>query len=239
MRSATSCAHATGRDVTPRTVPDPLTTGRQYDAGADAFDARFAESRVTVRRFDVIDKPQRRCARGAGRVLELGCGTGRLLATLEGRFRVGIDVSERLLLTAAGKGLPVMRADAHRLPFAEASFEAITAGNGVFRYLDYGLAFVECARVLRRGGRLAVHQYSRRPLSLRVWRRQVWGRRAPDDPLHVGDLAEVRRAASCAGFIEEQVYLWRDVPFWPYAVRLPERVAGRLWDHVTFVFRKA
>jgi demethylmenaquinone methyltransferase/2-methoxy-6-polyprenyl-1,4-benzoquinol methylase len=217
-----------------RVVPEPLTTGREYDAGAEGFDDRFAESRATVRRFDVIDEPQRQCARGAERVLEIGCGTGRLLATLGGRLSVGIDVSAGLLRIAAGKDLAVIRADAHRLPFAAGSFEAITAGNGVFRYLDYDRAFAECARALRRGGRLAVHQYSRCSLGLRMWRR-----RAADNPLHVGGLAEVRRAASEAGFVEEKVYLWRAVSFWPYALRLPERVAWRLWDHVTFVFRKA
>jgi ubiquinone/menaquinone biosynthesis C-methylase UbiE len=215
-------------------VLEPLTTGREYDAGADGFDARFAESRATVRRFDVIDEPQRRCARGAERVLEIGCGTGRLLATLGGRLRVGVDVSEGLLRIAAGKDLTVMRADAHRLPFAAGSFEAITAGNGVFPYLDYGRAFAECARVLRRGGRLAVHQYARQSLGLRMRSRPE-----ADDPLHVGDLAEVRQVAGQAGFVEDEVYLWRSVPFWPYAVRLPERVAWRLWDHVTFVFSKA
>jgi len=215
----------------PRNVLEPLTTGRQYDEGADEFDALFAASAATVRRFDVIDEPQRRCARGVDRVLELGCGTGRLLTTLRGRLCVGIDVSEGLLRIAAGRGLVVVRADAHRLPFAAGSFDAITAGNGVFRYLDYGPAFAECARVLRPGGRLAVHQYSRWSLGLR-------SRRLAADNLHVGDLAEVRRAAVGAGFREEDVYLWRSVRFWPYAVRIPPRVAWRFWDHVTFVFTR-
>jgi hypothetical protein len=64
-------------------------------------------------------------------------------------------------------------------------------------------------------------------------------RPAADDPRHVGDLAEVRQVAGRAGFVEDEVYRWRSVPFWPYALRLPEPVAWRLWDHVTFVFRKA
>jgi demethylmenaquinone methyltransferase/2-methoxy-6-polyprenyl-1,4-benzoquinol methylase len=221
------------RDATPRLAPGPLATAHQYDVGADGFDARFAASRATIRRFDVIDGPQRRCACGAERVLEIGCGTGRLLATLGGRLCVGIDVSEGLLRIATSKDLAVLRADAHRLPFAEGSFDAITAGNGVFRYLDYDRAFAECARVLRRGGRLAVHQYSRWPLGLRM------RRLAADNPLEVGDLAEVRRPAGEVGFVEEEVYLWRTLSFWPYAMRLPELVAWRLWDHVTFVFRKA
>lgn len=216
----------------PRHGLEPLTTGRQYDEDADGFDALFAASAATVRRFDVIDGPQRRCARGVERALEVGCGTGRLLATLRGRVCVGIDVSDGLLRIAAARGLVVVRADGHRLPFAAGSFDAITAGNGVFRYLDYGPAFAECARVLRRGGRLAVHQYAR--WSLRLRRR----RRAADNPLHVGDLVEVRRAAAAAGFREEDVYLWRSVRFWPYAVRIPQRVAWRFWDHVTFVFTR-
>src|SRR5256885_17207919 len=48
----------------------------------------------------------------------------------------------------------------------------------LLRYLDYGRTFAECARVLRRGGRLAVHQYSRRTLILRPRPRLV-----PDSPL--------------------------------------------------------
>src|SRR3989449_2510004 len=214
----------------PRVMPEPLTTGRQYDAGADGFDARFAESRATVRRFDVMDEPQRRCARGAERVLEIGCGTGRLLATLGGRLCVGIDVSDGMLRIAAGKELTVMRADAHRLPFAESSFEAITAGNGVFRYLDYGRAFAECARVLRRGGRLAVHQYSRWSLILRP-RPQL----APDSPLHVGDLAEVRRPAGEAGLVEGKGYLWRNRSVLPKLVRVPGTLAWRPCGHATLL----
>src|SRR2546430_6127727 len=137
----------------PRVMPEPLTTGRQYDAGADAFDARFAESRATVRRFDVIDEPQRQCARGAERVLEIGCGSGRLLATLGGRLSVGIDVAEGLLRIAAGQGLAVMRADAHRLPFAAGWFAAVAAGKGGGRVPRHSRGVVvSAAGGPRRGG---------------------------------------------------------------------------------------
>lgn len=221
--------------MTARSVPDPRTVAGAYDAGAEAFDARFAADPRTVRRFATIDEPQRSIARGARSVLELGCGTGRLLAVLDGRVRVGVDVSGGLLRVAAGKGLTVLRADAHALPFADGSFDAIAAGNAVFRYLDYPRAFAECARVLRRGGRLAVHQYSKATFGLRSALR-----RAPaDTPLHVGDLDEVRGPARGAGFAEEAVHLWRTLSFWPYVLRLPEPLSWRLWDHVTFVFRKA
>ncbi len=214
-----------------RRIPDAAAIATRYDHGAAAFDERFAQNPRSVRRFARIEAPLRALASGATRLLDLGCGTGRLL----GAAGIGVDLSNGLLVRAAARGRVVARADAHRLPFAAGVFDVIIAANAVFRYLDYPRAFTECARVLAPGGRLALHQYARETWSLR-------GRNARKsaDPLHVGALAEVREPARAAGLAEERVWLWRGIRFPPYALALPERLAARfhLWDHAVFLFRR-
>ncbi len=213
----------------------PAEVGRAYDEGAEDFDARFAADPKRVRRFRVLDAPQRAAVAGCDRVLELGCGSGRLLATLDAGLRAGVDVSAGLLAVAARRGLPVLRADAHRLPFCDASFDAVVSGNAVFRELDTARAFAECARVLRPGGRLCLHHYAaftwspRRPFRFR----------AEQDPRGVNDLSELRCPAAAAGFVEEELFLFRGLAFAPWAIRLPEHIAWRFWDHLVFVFRRA
>lgn len=226
-----SCATLPAVDSGPR---PPAAVGRAYDEGAEEFDARFAADPQRVKRFRVIDAPQRGAAAGRGRVLELGCGSGRLLATLDAKLRAGIDVSAGLLAVAARRGLPVLRADAHRLPFRDGSFDAVVSGNAVFRELDYARAFGECARVLRPGGRLAVHHYAA----------FTWSPRRPFllggavDPRGVNDPSELRRPARAAGLVEEELFLFRGLRRYPWAIRLPERLAWRLWDHLVLVFRR-
>lgn len=99
--------------------------------------------------------------RGGGRVLDLGCGTGRLLGWLAERSAhvVGTDLSEGMLRAARSrmKDRPLVLYDGERLPFRDGSFEAVTA-VGVFQDLpedDLYLALLtETARCLAPGGRL-------------------------------------------------------------------------------------
>ena len=214
--------------------PGPREIGRRYDEGADGYDARLASDPRTLRRFAILDEAQRAIARGVDRALEIGCGTGRLLATLEARSVIGVDVSAALLVRAKARRLVVARADAHALPFADGSFDAVLAGNAVFRYLDAARALAECARVLRGGGRLAVHQYAAHPWSPR----RPFGKLLDGHPGHLRSLEELRRPARAAGLVEERVDLWRGLRLPPYLVRIPEPIAWRFWEQVTFVFRK-
>jgi ubiquinone/menaquinone biosynthesis C-methylase UbiE len=216
-----------------RRPPAPAQVAAGYDAAAAGYDARHGD-RASRRRFAIVDGPQLAIARGAARVLELGCGTGRLLAEAEAAARVGIDVSPAMTRVARGRKLAVAVADAHALPFPDGAFDAVIAGKGVFRYLDYDRAMAACARVLAPGGRLGVHQYAARTFSPR----QLLGRARAPEPLHVEDLEELYAPARAAGLRCERTYLWRSVRLWPYAVRIPEWAPGRFWSHCVLVFRK-
>lgn len=220
-----------------REPPDRRAVSLSYDQAARGYDDRHGDAR-SVRRFRIIDAPQLGIARGAGRVLELGCGTGRLLAQLAAERCVGVDVSMAMLAGARQKGLLVAAADAHVLPFADASFDAILAGKGTFRYLDYGRAFAECARILVPGGKLAVHQYAARtwsPVVLGPWR----GRAATSsNRLHVKDLRELYDPAAAAGLVPIRTHLWRSVRMPPYALPIPAWLPGHLWSHCVIIFAK-
>jgi SAM-dependent methyltransferase len=98
----------------------------------------------------------------AGRdVLEVGCGSApcaRWLA-IEGARVTAFDLSAGMLRYAAaaneatGVDVPLVRANAERLPFASESFDiACSAFGGVPFVADVGATFREVARVLRPGG---------------------------------------------------------------------------------------
>ncbi len=118
--------------------------------------------------------------------LDLCCGTGDFTLALRERVGssgrvVGADFSDRMLELAeekaAGRGLSDVTfewADALELPYADASFDAVTVGFGVRNLADLDLGLREMARVLRPGGRLVIleiTQPQRPPLStfFKLW----------------------------------------------------------------------
>jgi len=64
--------------------------------------------------------------RPGDRILDLGCGAGRVLGELvrEGRFAVGVDRNLPSLALARARGLRVARADLPCLPFGADAFDA-------------------------------------------------------------------------------------------------------------------
>lgn len=102
-----------------------------------------------------------------GRVLDLACGFGRHTAAFleRGIDAIGADYSAELLRAARGlegserlRGR-LVRADARALPFAEASFDAVTLLFSSFGYFgaDGDAAVLhQCARAVRRGGLVAL-----------------------------------------------------------------------------------
>ena len=101
-------------------------------------------------------------ARGARRVLDLGCGVGRhALLFAEHGFVVeaidgaaaGIDFARREAV-ARGLALSLRQADADALPFADESFDYVLSWNVIFHGTmgDTGRRIAELWRVLKPGG---------------------------------------------------------------------------------------
>ena len=93
------------------------------------------------------------------RILDVGAGTGKLARVLlaAGHEVVAVDPDPamRAAFAASTRDSEIVAGTAEELPFADASFDAVTAGQS-FHWFDESRALPEIARVLRAGGLLAV-----------------------------------------------------------------------------------
>ncbi len=111
------------------------------------------------------------------RLLEIGCGTGRLLTPLaqRGRWVCGGDLSRPMLRQSrrrAGRSAALCQLRAQALPFAAATFDAVIC-TFPSDYIRHRETWAEFERVLRRGGRVVVVygvSVGRRTLAQRVVR---------------------------------------------------------------------
>jgi SAM-dependent methyltransferase len=107
---------------------------------------------------------------GSGeQVLDVGCGTGGGVRALAKRFPqvrrvVGVDISHTMIEEARARTAAVSNArlefhvaDAHQLPFADDSFDAVYSLRVFEIIADPRRALEEIVRVLRPGGRLLVN----------------------------------------------------------------------------------
>ena len=139
---------------------------------------------------DFLFVPERipvfRAAVGTGqRVLDLGCRAGALTRHfLEGNRVVGLDVDAAALAKAAELGIEPVQANVEDpLPFEDASFDAVVAGE-LFEHLRFPDALVaEIRRVLRPGGVLVGSVPNAFRLQSRL--RFLRGRPPEDDPTHL------------------------------------------------------
>lgn len=95
-------------------------------------------------------------ARGRGRLVDIGCGTGNLLRLGRDLFDscCGVDLSGSLLaeLNRRMPGLGLARGEADRLPFPAASADVVTAYGVLHHLVDPAGLFAEAHRILRPGG---------------------------------------------------------------------------------------
>jgi len=103
-------------------------------------------------------------------VLDVCTGTGDIAIGLKsmGHKVVGIDISGEMLRVAMRKaekkkvtdGFFFVRGDALFLPFKNETFDLITIGFGLRNFTSYEKGISEMVRVLKRGGRLFVLEFS-------------------------------------------------------------------------------
>jgi demethylmenaquinone methyltransferase/2-methoxy-6-polyprenyl-1,4-benzoquinol methylase len=113
--------------------------------------------------------------------------------------------------------------DALRLPFSDASFDAVTISFGLRNVADVDLSLRELARVTSAGGRLVVLETStplRQPL--RVAHRVYVERLMP------------RLARLAASNAEAYTYLAESMQAWPSPAELAAQIRGAGWSQVSW-----
>ena len=120
-----------------------------YDSIASTYNNRYE-----VNRMDEVEAALLGLA--SGRVLEVGCGTGRWLRVLAEScaFACGADFSFGMLRQALP--LPVVQADANLLPFRSGRFDLVYCVNAIHHFTDFRAFLADAVDLLRATGVLAV-----------------------------------------------------------------------------------
>jgi len=131
---------------------------RNYDRTNTVLSLRQdrAWRRAVVRALDL---------RPGERVLDLAAGTGTSTEPFAdlGADAVACDFSRGMLAVGAARrpDIPFVAGDAVALPFADASFDAVTISFGLRNVVEPQRALAELLRVTRPGGRVVVCEFSR------------------------------------------------------------------------------
>lgn len=121
----------------------------------------------------IISEMSKRFALGAS-LLDIGCGAGLLTNAVQkaGYLATGIDLSENSLKIAAQfdatKKVRYLKADAYQLPFADESFDAVSAMDVLEHVEKPHLLIAEASRVLKKGGTFFFHTFNRNFISYLV-----------------------------------------------------------------------
>jgi trans-aconitate methyltransferase len=154
------------------------------------------------------------------RILDIGCGTGRLTAEIRARVRsthvIGLDRSWTMVREAArvqDRAVRFVHADVTRLPFI-AAFDAVFSTATFHWIADHDRLFREIWRALVPGGRL-VAQAGGGPNLARLYERSAALARgefaeffaAWTDPWYFAGVEETHARVKEAGFSEVEVWL--------------------------------
>jgi demethylmenaquinone methyltransferase/2-methoxy-6-polyprenyl-1,4-benzoquinol methylase len=162
------------------------------------------------------------------RCLDLAAGTGTSSAALAsgtGAHVVACDFSLGMLREGlrrnACEGVAFVAGDGLRLPFADASFDAVTISFGLRNLHDLDAGLAELARVTKPGGRLVVCEFSH----------PTWApfRAAYVDYLMRALPAIARRVSSNP---DAYVYLAESIRAWPDQRALAARIGTNGWGDV-------
>jgi demethylmenaquinone methyltransferase / 2-methoxy-6-polyprenyl-1,4-benzoquinol methylase len=220
-------------------VAPALGSGAMFDKIAARYDAMNRVlslgldrgwRRRTVRALALGDRP---------RVLDLATGTGDLAIDIARRHPdarvIGLDPSHEMLAVAQRKlerrrladRVELVSGDAQHLPYQDGEMDAVTIAFGIRNVPDRPQALREMARVVRRGGRVAI-------LELGEPRRGFMARLARFHTRHV-----VPRLGALLSGSREYRYLQRSIAAFPPSAEfaaLMDRAGLRVLEVVPLTF---
>jgi SAM-dependent methyltransferase len=186
-----------------RTADTALRVRDLFDVKAAAWPLKYAPDGRLAGRLTLLAKAVSHYVPVGGSVLDFGCGTGDLAASLAaaGLRVTGCDISPEMLHWAASadsaREINWVQLDPAwgRLPFEPGTFDAVVASS-VLEYVDDPVAVLrECRRMLRPGGLLlCTVPNARHPVRWLEW---LVGRAAREPVVR----AASRRPSRLAGYL--------------------------------------
>ena len=161
--------------------------------------------------FDKIEKAAFLRAKTAGNepsVLDIGCATGALLASLRARgWRVtGVEISPGAEYAQKERGLDVRNIPLEEIKFPDESFDAILASHLVEHLNDPRSFFLELHRILKKDGKIFITTPNISGLQARLfggrWRSAIF------DHLYLFSKRTLIKMLEICGFKTEGVYTW-------------------------------
>jgi demethylmenaquinone methyltransferase/2-methoxy-6-polyprenyl-1,4-benzoquinol methylase len=208
---------------------DPRDVARMFDQVAGRYD--LTNTLLSGGQDKLWRRATRRALepRAGERVLDLAAGTAVSTAELarDGAWCLAADFSLGMLRTGRGqeqrRSIPMVAADALHLPFADASFDAVTISFGLRNLVDPVAGLAEMARVTRPGGRLVVCEFAAPtwPPFAHVYRNYL-----------MRALPAIARSVSSNP--EAYVYLAESIRAWPEQAELARRIAIAGWTDVAW-----
>jgi len=182
-------------------IDDAHAVRQEYTRLANRYDRRWAGYiRATV------DETVRRVTiRPGDRVLDVGCGTGVLLASVvastPGATLVGLDLCHEMLRVAQRRvpsGTVLVTADAESLPFGPGTFDVVVSNSSFHYWKAPARGMAEISRVLATGGRFVVTDWCDDYVTCRICDLALRLFRRPHQRVY--GLDECRAFATTAGF---------------------------------------
>jgi len=130
-----------------------------------------------VERFGLRGWRQQLVGEAGGRVLDLGCGTGRNLRLFDSESQVtGLELDLGLLAAARRRApdLPLVVGRAEALPFRSRSFDTVVSSLVFCSVADPRRGLEETARILERHGQLRMLEHVRSNHRLLGWLQDVF-----------------------------------------------------------------
>jgi ubiquinone/menaquinone biosynthesis C-methylase UbiE len=224
-----------------------VADGKKYDAIRKQYDSYFREDQRTAMqkmRTKLIELVASLCLDSDNMVLDVATGMGSFILPLlekvgEGALVIGTDIDEKPLRGTMNKAknantysrLSLIVTDAKHLAFKKSSFSTISSYFGLDNVPEASLAFVECARILRSGGKLVF---------LSLWLKENSESMKLAGKHHVGEIASetrINKVLKKAGLLLDSVEdTYSDV--WPNNPMDLLPVEGEEYSHVIVQARK-